>query len=577
MHGDSLVRDIGLAILAAAALGLPAYLFRAPLLLAYLTAGVVLGPHLGFGLITESANIQTVSSIGLVLLMFILGLEIDLKKLLQAGRAVLIGGFAQIFGCTALAVAFFWLLGYGTTQGRYDLVYLAVACSLSSTLVVVKILSDRMEIGTLPSRVSLGVLVLQDFWAIGFLALQPNLNDLQLSVIGLSLGRAVLLVAASGLLARFVLPWVFYRAARSPEVMLVVAMAWCAGVCGLAGALHLSLEMGGLIAGVAIASFPYHVEIAAKISSLRDFFIMLFFVALGLQIPVPNSAMLSLAGVIVAFILISRFLTMFPVLYFMHYGHRSSLLPPLNLSQVSEFSLVLAALGVSFRHIGQDVLSAFTFAFVGTALLSSFSIPNGHTIYRLMSPWLERLGVKDEVAHSEASPTTASEDAAQVVILGFFREGSSLLQELIRRHSETALRHLLVIDLNPEAHRELKSFGVQCKYGDISHPDTLASCGLENAQVLICTLSDNQLKGTSNLKLLRILKTLAPQAKIIVTAETFESGRDMYEAGAAYVYMPRLLAAQHLADVLESIEAGNEARIRENGQRVLTQIKEIIS
>ena len=583
MHGESLLADIGMAILGAAAFGIPAYLVRAPLLLAYIAAGVALGPHLGFGFIKSSESIHTLSEIGLVLLMFILGLEIDVKKLLQAGKAVAINGVTQFAGCALLATVFFTALGFASVGGGYELVYLAVACSLSSTLIVVKVLSDRMELDTLTSRITLGILVLQDLWAIAFLAIQPNLADLRASVLLLSLGRGALLVVASWALAKFVLPRVLDKVAKNPELMLMAAISWCCVVCGMAGALHLSLEMGGLIAGVAIASFPYHVEIASKVMSLRDFFITLFFVALGLQIPQPSLQVLVLAAAICGFVLVSRVLTMFPVLYFLRYGNRGSLIPALNLSQVSEFALVLVSLGVSYKHLPQDMLSAFVLALVATALLSSLAIPHAHAVYQACNPWLEKLGFKDKVVHDETSAAPAKDNVhrlhapPKIVLLGFYREASSLLQELRTRHSHEGLKDQVhVVDFNPEAHQELKSMGIPCSYGDISHLDTLRHLELGEAKILISTIADHQLKGTSNLNLLRALKGFAPNAKIIVTAETLESAKAMYAEGAAYVIMPRLLVGRHLADVIEHIDVGADAIFQKDARDLLAEWKEVV-
>lgn len=576
MHGQDLLKDIGLSIIAAASLGLPAYFLRAPLLLAYLAAGVLLGANLGFGLIGSSENIATLSEIGLVLLMFILGLEINLSKLLQAGKAVAVNGITQFLGCAALGTMFFAYFGFQVQGSNYELAYLAVASALSSTLIVVKVLSDRMELHALTSRITLGILVLQDLWAIAFLAVQPNLSDLQSTVLLLSLGRGALLVFASWIAARFVLPILFSKVAKNAELMLVLAIAWCCSVCGLASYLHLSLEMGGLIAGVAIASFPYHTEIAAKISSLRDFFITLFFVALGLQIPQPTMEVISLTGLIIAFVLVSRILTMFPVLYAFRYGNRGSLIPALNLSQVSEFALVLVSLGVSYGHVRTELLSAFILAFVVTALLSSLVIPQGHNFYRMLNPLFERLGLKDVVVHMNESNVHPLRVPPRVVLLGFYREASSLLQEMIKRHSERALKQVLVVDFNPEAHQQLKDLGVNCKYGDISHPDTLKQLDLDQAKMLVCTIPDHQLKGITNLKLLRLLKGMAPDADVVVTAESFESANQMYMEGAAYVFLPRLLAAQHLADVLEQIDTGSGILVRQGAENSLKNWQEVI-
>ncbi|RYZ55379.1 MAG: sodium:proton exchanger, partial [Proteobacteria bacterium] len=384
MDGHSLLQDVAYAIMGATVLGIPAYIFRMPLVLAFLLAGIFLGPSLGLGIIRSPESIQTLSEIGLVLLMFILGLEIDIRKLLRAGRAVMVNGIVQFMGCALLATIFFSMLGFLNRPNDYSLTYLAVATSLSSTLVVVKMLSDRMELDLLTSRITLGILVFQDIWAIVFLAIQPNLQNLEALSITISLGKATVLIATAWLLAKYLLPSIFRRIAKQPELVLVTAMGWCFGICGLANYLSLSLEMGALVAGVSIASFPYHLDIASKITSLRDFFITLFFVALGMQIPMPTWSVLGLSGLIVLFVIISRFLTVFPTLHLMHYGYRGSLIPAINLAQMSEFSLVVVALGVGYKHVTQDLLSACTIALVVTLLISSFMIPSGYSIYRFL-------------------------------------------------------------------------------------------------------------------------------------------------------------------------------------------------
>lgn len=576
MHEAHLLKDLGLAILGAALLGLPFYLLRLPLLLAYIAAGVLLGGQLGLGFIQNAQSIATMAEIGLVLLLFILGLEINLKKLLQAGKAVLVNGVLQFAGCFALA--WFVFPALGLAEGPYDRVYLAMACSLSSTLVVVKILSDRFELDRFTSRITVGILIIQDLWAITFLALQPNLSDLRPLVLAQSLGSVGLLVFAAGTLARYALPWVFAKAGKQPELMLVTAVSWCFGMAGLAEKLHLSKEMGALVAGVAIASFPYQADVAAKVGNLRDFFITLFFVSLGLQIPRPTPGGLALAAAISLFVIFSRLLTVYPVQYCLKYGNRGSLIPALNLAQLSEFALVVAALGVSYGHVQPELLSAFILALVATALLSSQLIPRSHDVYRALNPWLERLGLRDNVAgagdayekgHGHGHP-------AQVVLLGFYREASSLLYEFQREHSREFLHRVMVVDFNPETHKKLKELGIRVEYGDISNSETLKHLHLDQAQVLVCTVPDHLLKGTSNLLLLRNLKTLAPAAKIVVTAETLQSARDMYAEGAAYVFVPRIVASHYLAEVLDRILADSAGNLVQKAGDYLRQRHEVM-
>lgn len=561
------------AIIGATVLGIPAYIFRMPLVLAFLVAGILLGPSLGFGIIRSPESIKTLSEIGLILLMFILGLEIDIRKLMRAGRAVIVNGITQFVGCAFLATIFFSCLGFLNSPNDYSLTYLAIATSLSSTLVVVKMLSDRMELDQLTSRITLGILVCQDIWVIVFLAIQPNLQNLEFIPISFSIGKALILVSVSWLLARYLLPLVFRTIAKQPELVLVSAMGWCFGICGLAHYLGLSLEMGALVAGVSIASFPYHLDIASKITSLRDFFITLFFVALGMQIPMPTWEILGLAGVMVAFVIVSRFLTVFPVLHFMHYGYRGSLIPAINLAQMSEFSLVVVAIGVELRHIPETLLASSTIALVVTLLLASFMIPSGYTIYRALKPILEWIGIKDHVMSAESK---GNAKATSIVLFGFYREASSFLEEFIKRHSQALIEQILVVDYNPETLKKLKERGVHCMYGDIGHPETLRNHSLADAAVIISTIPDTQLKGTTNLKLLHTLRKMAPSARIIVTADTLDKARELYAKGADYVFVPRLVGAHFLVDILERVQGDRMDAVKQGAQKFLADWNETL-
>lgn len=569
-----LLVDISKAIIAAGVIGLPAYFLGIPLMLAYFLAGVLIGPHLGLGLIENPASIWSLSEVGLVLLMFILGLEIDVKKLFQIGRAVILSGLAQIVGCVGLGYVFFSIFGGGLSQ--YELIYLTVAATLSSTLIVVKILSDKMDLDSLPSRITIGVLVMQDLFAIGFLAIQPSLEQINAQAIGLSCAKVCGLVLVSLGLARYALPWLFRKAGKQPELLLILAMTWCFAMCGLADYLKLSIEMGALIAGISIASFPYHFEVVAKISSLRDFFITLFFVSLGLQIPQPSPDVLKLSGLIVVFVLFSRLITVFPVLYRLGHGNRASLLPAINLSQLSELSLVLASLGVTYKHINQEILSSFIFALAITVLISSYLMPAAHDIYKKVNLLLEKIGFKDQFADATEADQPAAVAPKSLVMLGFHREASSLLHEMQSRLPKDFVDKMMVVDLNPEAHKKLKSMGIEARYGDIGNIDTLRQLNLARAKLIICALPDRTLKGTTNLKMLKTLKSLAPDSGIIVMADNISMAREMYTGGASYVYMPRLVGAHYLTDVIERLRVNGAESIRPDAERFLMTRGEII-
>src|SRR6267154_1175483 len=322
MH--ELIRDITLSILFAWVLGLLAHFFRQPLILAYLIAGFLIGPF-GTGLVKSQESISIISELGLIFMLFMIGLEIDLKKIVRAGRVILIAAGGQLVGGCVLGILFFVAIGQ-SIGGGFDALYLCIACALSSTVIIVKVLYEKRELDTLPGRITLGVLVLQDIFAIQFLAVQPSLANLQVSVILVSIARVGVLVATALVLSRYVLPRLFHQIARRPELILLGALAWCFLIGEIAEKLHLSREMGSLVAGVSLSTFPYALDVTAKVTTLRDFFITLFFVALGMSIPAPTQSLLGWAAVLCVFLVASRVVTTFTPLYLLKQGLRASLL-----------------------------------------------------------------------------------------------------------------------------------------------------------------------------------------------------------------------------------------------------------
>lgn len=554
MH--DLIRDITLCILFAWGIGLIAHFTRQPLILAYLIAGFIIGPF-GIGWVKSDESISTISELGLIFMLFMIGLEIDLKKIIRAGKVILFAAGGQLIAGCVLGAAFFMALGLKLGGGGFDALYLSVACALSSTVVIVKVLYEKRELDTLPGRITLGILVLQDIFAILFLAVQPSLADLQVSVVALSIARVGVLVATALILSRYVLPALFHQIARRPELVLLGALAWCFLIGEIAERLHLSREMGSLVAGVSLSTFPYALDVTAKVTTLRDFFITLFFVAVGMTIPIPNGATIGLALIIAVFTVISRMLTTFTPLYLMKQGLRASLLPALNLAQISEFSLVVLQTGIAAGHITTQTSSAASFAFVILAVLSTFAMMRSDQITRLLIGPMKRIGLRD-LDHGQGREGDHAEghgDARRIVILGFFRTASALLAE-IERQNTSLLDQISVVDFNPNVFRTLVGRGQHVIYGDISNVDTLVHAGVGKAEIIILSVPDSLLKGANNEKLVRHVRSINPNAKIISTADVLGDVSDIYAAGADYVTVPRLSDAHALYEVIEAADQG---------------------
>jgi Kef-type K+ transport system membrane component KefB len=549
-----LLSDIALSILAAWLLGVLAYFARQPLILAYLLGGFLVGPS-ALKVVHAEDSIHVISELGVILLLFMIGLEIDLKKIMRAGRVILVSSAFQIAVGSVLGVAFFLAIGMPIGGGRWDALYLGVGAALSSTVIIVKVLYDKHELDTLPGRITLGILVLQDLFVILFLAIQPKLQSLHLGIGLLSAVRVAVLVSAALLISRYILPWLYQRIAQFPELVVVGALAWCFFVCELATALSLSRAMGALVAGVALSTFPYALDVAAKVTSLRDFFVTLFFVALGMTLPMPDGAMVVSGLIVAAFVVVSRLLTTFIPLYLLKQGLRASLLPAINLAQLSEFTLVLFQMGREDGHVAPGTASAVSLAFVILAVLSTFVIMRSDAVTRVSIAGLKRLGLRDLDQSPEQEAHAGESHGARIMLLGFYRTASSLLAEFERQKIPIE-DQIAVVDFNPRVYHSLKERGVKVMYGDVSHTDVLKHAGVAQAKIVISSVPDALLVGTTNERLVRAVRTINPDAKIIATADVIGNVQALYDAGADHVIVSRFAEANALLDAIRAADDG---------------------
>lgn len=563
-EASPLVRDIGFSFLMAGFLCFIFARLHIPQIAAFLIAGIIVGPELGRA-VTDKANIETIANLGLVLLLFVIGLEINVHKLLASGRTLILTGLLQFPLCVAFGYAIgLWLQksGWIGVAGPYIPLYVGFTAAASSTLLVVKLLQEKFQLDTVVGRISLGILIFQDIWTIVVLALQPNLERPELGPVGLTfLGIAILTVIAA-LVAKYLLPTAFRWIAKTPELILVGAVGWCfavgalgyhlgdiLGLAGIKAHISVSYEMGALIAGAAIAGLPFAHEIVTKIGVVRDFFVTLFFVALGMGIPRPKDVDVLFFALILSVIAVAaRYLVFFPLMYFTGLDRRNAFVASTRLAQISEFCLVIAYLGVVHNHVTSEAVSAVIFGFVLTALLTPLLFQAGDALHDRLGSFLEVLGFRTPaVAHH--GPDEHSDHA--LAILGFHRVASSFLHEIARNNPEL-LKEVLVVDFNVALHPAIRKLGAAVKYGDISNFESLHHLGVDRAKVVLSTVPDDLLKGIDNLRLARALRRLCPNAIIMVNAIRFGDVKKMYEAGADYVSLGRMDSAGNLFQALEA-------------------------
>lgn len=556
-----LLTDIGIAITIATVTTLVVHFTRQPMILGYLVAGVIIGPHITPQLLHDPHNIELISEIGLILLLFIIGLELNPQNLIANGKTILITGLGQFPLNLLLAIGFFSIFAYQFGNAKLEILYLGFFCSLSSTAIVVKGLYDKFELDTIPGRITVGILIFQDIWAILILVLQPNLNNPQISLILMAIGKAVFLLIAGFVVSKYLLSALFTRISKSPELVVSVSIGWCAAVAGSAALLGLSMEMGALIAGISISTFPYHIHITAKVSPLRDFFMTLFFISLGMKIPMPEARFVTPLILLIIFAVISKLIVIYPLVRAAGISGRAGSISSLNLTQISEFSPVIATLGLKYGHISESTLSLLLYGLGITAVTSTYIIKYNSQIYSFIVKTFNMIRGKGRLG-PRAEKEEIHDKHYPIIVLGYHR-GAKAFLDTLKEMSPGMLSKVMVIDYNLEVLKELTNQGVKGMFGDISSAETLHHAHIDKAAMIVSTIPDFLLKGTSNYQLVKICRELAPEAVIYATSDSPEQIAELEVAGANHVILPYSLAGKALAqeiavfskDELSQIEA----------------------
>jgi len=493
-----------------------------------------------------------------------IGLELDLHELFKMGKVVLVTGALQFPICAFIHLGLFNLfnvMGLQFGAGVHAVLYCAFCTGISSTMIVVKLLSEKMETDTTAGRLTIGILIFQDIWAIVMLAIQPNMDDPQILGLLKTFGFMGFLIMVAFSYSKYVLPAVFMKASSSPELMLILALAWCFFVCAVAilSFVGLSMELAALIAGVSMATFPYNAELNGKVKYIRDYFITLYFVALGMQIPMPTGdTMWTIwtALVICIVVLSVRWIGIFSVSYMLGGGSRLAILATVNLSESSEFGLVLCSIGIKPEnaHIDQDTLTIIIWAFAILAISGSYFIGYNHTIHHFLIHKVARRLPCSRCRHagmdSEGADVDDAHEERDIIILGFHKIAAAMIAEFEHR-CPMILWRLHVIDTKEHLREQLAKKNVTFSYGDITVADVLEHAHHGNADLVLLTMPESSLHaGVTNLRLLEVARQVWPKCHIIVIADSPKMIKELYNKGADYVVATKKLSAERIADML---------------------------
>ena len=529
----SVYAEIGLLIGVATAVSLLMRLLRQPLIIGHIVTGFLVGKF-ALGLFQNMETLELFSELGISFLLFSVGLTLNPKVLKEFGLVSMVTGFGQVILTGAMGVFLCTLLGFGLTTS----LYVGVALAFSSTVIVLKLLSDKGDIDKLYVKLSIGSLLLQDLIAIVLLFAIPFLTGAQGD--GADLIRTLLFGAAAGIgvfaFSHYVLKHLHRYLTRSQELLFLFATSWGMGISALFAALGFSLEGGALIAGVALSTLPSRHEIGARLAPLRDFFIVAFFILLGTRMVVSDFSLILWPAIILSvFVLIGNPLLQLIVMGIMGYRKKTSFQTGMMAAQISEFSLILVALGVSLGQVDPTILSTVTLVGIITIFISSYLILYSDVLYRFLAPYLgifERKRIREK-------PITSNDISA--ILIG----GNRIGFDFIKLFTEDK-RNFLVIDHDPEVIEKLSKSGIPYEYGDANDPDLLEDFRIREVDLVVSTVPDLE----TNLIILSSAKREIKGPVVIVVAHQISHALELYEAGADYVVLPHFLGGSYAADLV---------------------------
>lgn len=540
--------EVSALVMLAAGLGLAGLLLRQPLVVSFIAAGILAGPG-ALGLVQSTEMIAVLGQIAVAVLLFLVGLKLDVTLVRNLGVVAVATGLGQV-GFTAV-VGFLLCLVMGIDP--LSSVYIAVALTFSSTIIIVKLLSDKREIDSLHGQIALGFLIVQDIFVI--------LAMVVVSALGFGggegeTGAREILLLAGGALALMAFVWVFVRwianplmglIARSQELLVIFAVGWAAGLAALADVIGLGQELGGLMAGVSLASTPIRDAIGARLAPLRDFLLLFFFIGLGAGLDLSTlGAQVAPAAVLSVFVLIGNPLIVLAILGFMGYRKRTGFLAGLTVAQISEFSLIFMGMGIALGHVDEGALGLVTLVGLVTIALSVYMITWSHKLYALCEPLL---GLFERSAPYRENGDSAPAEGAgpDVVILGLGRFGCRIGQGLKERGLT-----VLGVDFDPEALKTWRAQGLPAQFGDATDPEFVAHLPLATVRAVISAVP----RGRGNVlseadtqpALLHALKAAGYRGEVAVTVTSGAEADAFRDLGATLVLSPFEDAAERAVE-----------------------------
>ena len=528
MHSD--FNDLSIVIAIGVAVSIVMRLIRQPLMIGYILTGVIVGPAL-LHIINSPDQIQVFADFGITLLLLIVGLGLNPRVVKEVGRIAGYIAVGKVLLVTGIVYTMAHAMGYDKTASMY----IGISLSFSSTIVILKLLNDKKEQNRLYGKISVGFLLIEDLIATAVLIAVSTGSNGDLSAVTLStllfkiVGLIVVITAFRGL----VLARLHKMIAGSQEFLFLFAIGWGLGIAALFKYAGFSLEVGALIAGVILAPLPYAQEAASRLKPLRDFFIVLFFVAIGSHLHVASVLpILPKALFFSVLVMFGNPLIVMTIMGLSGYTKKTSFKTAMTGSQVSEFSLILLLLAEKLGHVDDGVVTLVTVIGLVTIGFSTYMITYGDKLYEVFEHTLrlfERRKVRNEIEQKKHY---------EMVLIGYNKGGHEFLKVF-----KQIGKSYVVVDYDPVAIDTLESIGASYIYGDATDLELLDELNLEKSKLIVSTVDDLQV----NREIARWLEKVNPTGVFICTADTLDEASTLYSEGVSYVILPHYIGSEKIS------------------------------
>lgn len=545
MHGTEIFTQLSIIIVLVTLVSVAAHTFKQPLILGYILTGIVIGALIPIlpgeiGLHTDTFDIF--ADIGIALLLFIIGLGLSVAVFRQLGRVVFLTALFVLISLGSIGYVVVQGAGFSTTEA----ILMGFALFFSSTIIIVKVLSDKKEQTRLHGQIAIGVILIDDLIAtVALLFVAAGQNGFGITELGILLIKGIILALVLIFVSIRVLPKVTHHLAKNQELLFLFTIAWGFGIASLFQFVGFSIEVGALFAGVSLAGLPYSQEMASRLKPLRDFFIVLFFIKLGLDLNVDSLASgFFLAIILSAIVMIVKPLVVMMSLTAFGYTKRTSFKAAINLSQISEFSIILIALAKENGLVSSDLTAVVTIVAVTTIASSTYLMHYDNKI--LMKLERRFRFFREQNTHEEERKVQKHE----LILFGYKKGGHEFIKTFKQMH-----RKYIVVDYNPTVIESLERQHVPFIYGDATDVELLHEIGIKQSRLIVSTITD----FSTNEQLVRYIHRVNPKTVIVCHADNYDEATSLYRHGATYVMLPHYIGSERISSFIKKHGTNHKA------------------